>query len=64
MGAANEESPPAGLRTGQLQACAQACRSCGDECSSHAEMHEHCRICADACRRCEQACTQLLESIG
>jgi hypothetical protein len=47
-----------------LQACALACRSCGDECSSHAEMHEHCRICAEACRRCEQACNRLLDLIG
>jgi uncharacterized membrane protein len=47
-----------------LQACAQACRSCGDECSIHAEMHEHCRICEEACRRCEQACIRLLELIG
>jgi len=43
-----------------LEACIAACRSCGDECSSHAEMHEHCRICAEACRRCEQACQELL----
>jgi Domain of Unknown Function (DUF326) len=47
-----------------LQACAQACRSCGDECQSHAEMHEHCRICADACRSCEQACNEVLSAIG
>jgi len=43
-----------------LEACIAACRSCGYECSSHAEMHEHCRICAEACRRCEQACQELL----
>jgi hypothetical protein len=47
-----------------LQACARACRSCGDECASHAEMHEHCRVCAEVCRRCEQACNRLLELIG
>jgi len=45
-----------------LQACAQACRSCGAECDRHAEMGmEHCRVCAEACRSCEQACTELLE---
>lgn len=48
----------------QLQACAQACRSCGDECEAHASMHEHCRICADACRHCEAACNELLAVIG
>ncbi|PFG45005.1 hypothetical protein ATJ97_0286 [Georgenia soli] len=47
-----------------LQACVQACRSCGDECESHAEMHEHCRICAEACRACEQACEDLLAAVG
>jgi hypothetical protein len=43
-----------------LVLCALACRTCGDECARHAEMHEHCRICAEACRRCEKACHALL----
>lgn len=47
-----------------LEACIQMCRTCGNECASHAEHHEHCRICADACRECEQACSQLLAAIG
>ncbi|NYE49499.1 hypothetical protein HDA32_004619 [Spinactinospora alkalitolerans] len=47
-----------------LQACAQACKSCGDECARHADMHDHCRVCAEACRRCEQACNDLLTSLG
>ena len=46
-----------------LQACATACRSCGDECQQHASMHAHCRICAEACRQCEQACNELLASL-
>ena len=46
-----------------LEACVTVCRSCGDECERHAEMHEHCRVCAEACRRCEQASTQLLAAI-
>jgi hypothetical protein len=54
----------AALTRAVLQACAQACRICGDECAQHAEMHEHCRICAEACRRCEEACTALLQSMG
>ena len=54
----------ANLTRAQLQACVQACKSCGDECESHAEMHEHCRICAEACRRCEQACQEVLAAIG
>ena len=47
-----------------VQACVQACRTCGDECASHADHHEHCRICAEACRACEEACRELLTAIG
>ncbi|MEV6717615.1 four-helix bundle copper-binding protein [Lentzea sp. NPDC051208] len=47
-----------------LEACAVACKACGDECWSHANMHEHCRICAEACRACETACRDLLATIG
>jgi hypothetical protein len=46
------------------QACVTACRSSGDECQRHAEMHEHCRVCAEACRRCEQACNQLFSAMS
>ena len=48
-----------------LDACAQACRLCGEECEQHAEHGmEQCRICAEACRRCESACNNLLSAIG
>jgi hypothetical protein len=47
-----------------LDACALACRLCGDECRRHAAMHEHCRVCADACHRCEEACQDALQSMG
>ena len=47
-----------------LEACAQVCKSCGDECERHAHHHEHCRICAEECRRCEQSCRELLAAIG
>ena len=43
-----------------LQSCVAICKSCGDECERHAQMHAHCRVCADACRRCERACRELL----
>lgn len=46
-----------------LQACITVCKSCGDECERHAQMHEHCRVCAEACRRCEQACNDLLAAM-
>jgi hypothetical protein len=54
----------ANLTRAILEACATACKACGDECTHHAEMGmQHCQVCADACRRCEQACRQLLGSL-
>jgi hypothetical protein len=47
----------------QLQACAQASRSCGDECERHSEM-DHCRICSEVCRRCAEACDRVLAAIS
>ncbi|MCU0273597.1 MAG: four-helix bundle copper-binding protein [Acidimicrobiales bacterium] len=46
-----------------LEACIAACRSCGDECESHASHMEHCGVCAEQCRRCEQACDALLRAM-
>jgi hypothetical protein len=46
-----------------LDACVAICKSCGEECERHAQMHEHCRVCAEACRRCEQACRELLDAL-
>jgi len=46
-----------------LEACATACRICGQECASHAAKHEHCRVCADACRACEHACRNALTTM-
>ncbi len=53
----------ANLTRTMLEACAQACTSCGDECERHTGM-EHCRVCAAECRRCERACRDLLASLG
>jgi hypothetical protein len=47
-----------------VQACADACRVCGDECERHAKHMEHCRVCADACRGCEEACHGLFASLA
>ena len=44
-----------------LQACAEACRVCGEECEKHASHHEHCRVRAEACQRCEGACKAVLQ---
>lgn len=46
-----------------LQACREACATCGEECERHADMHDHCRICAEACRRCQEACDALLSAM-
>jgi hypothetical protein len=48
-----------------LEACAQACKLCGDECENHAQHGmQHCQACAEACRRCEQACNNVLSAIA
>lgn len=47
-----------------VEACAAACKACGDECESHAGHHEHCKVCAAACRRCEEACRSFLASLN
>lgn len=54
----------ANLSRSLLEACATACRTCGDECAAHAGMHEHCRTCAEACRTCEKACRDLLAAMS
>jgi len=54
----------ANLTRTTVEACAAACKACGDECQRHASAHEHCRVCAEACRRCERACRNLLSSLG
>ena len=48
-----------------LQACAQICKVCGDECEHHAQRgFAHCQTCMVACRRCEQACNALLTLVA
>lgn len=47
-----------------LQACATTCKTCAQECDSHAGRHEHCRVCAAVCHRCARACHELIESLG
>ena len=47
-----------------LETCTATCKSCGDECERHAQMHEHCRLCAVACRRGERACRELLAAMN
>lgn len=51
------------LLRAQIEACAAACRTCGDVCRNHADEHEHCRICEAACRKCEETCNRLLQHI-
>jgi hypothetical protein len=61
---ARQTQPDPAVLRAQLQACAAACRSCGDECASHAQHHEHCRVCAESCRRCADACDRLLQGVA
>lgn len=47
----------------QVDACALACRACGNECAAHAKHMKHCAVCADACERCADACKEMLKAI-
>lgn len=47
-----------------LAACAQSCKSCGDECAGHGDNMAHCKICAEACRGCEDACNCLASAMA
>jgi hypothetical protein len=47
-----------------LEACIAVCKSCGDECSKHAQHMAHCKVCAESCRQCEQACRELLAAMS
>jgi hypothetical protein len=53
----------ANLTRAIVEACAQACASCADECEQHTK-HSHCVICAQDCRACERACRELLATLG
>lgn len=56
---ARQTKTDAELLRPQLEACAEFCRACADECERHAGMMEHCRICGEECRRCQRACNML-----
>ena len=47
-----------------LEACAEACRLCVEECARHAGEHEHCRICMQACQTCERVCREAIEAMS
>ena len=55
--------PNRSLMEAALNACADACRACAEECERHANMHAHCKVCAAACRGCEPACQGLLAAM-
>ena len=47
-----------------LELCALACRTCAEECTRHANKHEHCRICAESCQRCQRACEAAMQDVS
>ena len=59
-----QTEPEMTLLRAQLEACAAACKLCGDECEKHKDIHDHCRVCMESCRKCEEACDTLLQQLG
>lgn len=48
----------------QLHACIVACQISADECETHGDAHDHCRICSETCRYCQERCNFLLGEIS
>ena len=46
-----------------LEACVVICKSCGDECERHAQMHEHCRVCGQACHAASRPAASSLATL-
>ena len=55
---------PNDLVHAQLHACIVACQTCADECETHGDQHDHCRLCAETCRYCQERCNFLLGEIS
>lgn len=55
--------PNAHVIRAMVEACRISCQTCGEECRSHGDKHEHCRICGECCAECEKACENLLASL-
>lgn len=59
-----QTEPEMALLRAQLEACREACQTCGAECERHAQHHEHCRVCAEACRQCQETCERLVSAMA
>jgi hypothetical protein len=49
---------------GMMQGCMAMGMACAEECRSHADMHDHCRICASACDQMVEACRSMMSGMG
>ena len=58
-----QSQPKMELVRAQLEACAVACKACGDSCAEHEDMHEHCRVCMACCRETEEVCNRVLQQM-
>lgn len=58
---------PAGMDAAVMMAALEACRTmaqaCMEECSSHADMSDTCRMCAMACSELVDACDAMMASM-
>ena len=51
------------LLTAQIEACIIACQESNEECSRHADQHDHCRLCSQATAEAVDACRELLQTL-
>ena len=59
-----QTKPNPSIQRAQLQAMIVACKTCGDSCMSHADVHGHCKLCGQTCRDCESKCNDLLSVLS
>ena len=51
------------LLTAQVEACIIACQESNEECSRHADHHDHCRLCSQATAEALNVCRELLQTL-
>jgi hypothetical protein len=59
---------PAGMHMDSMMSMMTATmtmmNACAEECMSHAEMSEDCRMCAEVCRQCAMAMKKMMDSMS
>lgn len=47
-----------------LEAMVVMSTACAEECMTHADMSDDCRLCAEACRQCAMSCQSMIDAVA